>query len=329
MTLIPPENRIVLDANVLLTGMLVPQSRSRKVLDGAVRGKYAAYVVENTIEESEKALSRVSQETGINLLKSFRDTLSVVRLVLLPRVTREEGRAYTAIRGTADKAIAAAAARISARICTNDLSDFREAGKYGLRITTPEILARDDSLSPNSFFPGFLASPSQGAIYASIGELAWAHVKFAENAQDEFYVFDWEGVCACYFEARSSSLVARLENGPALSVTCNELVGTGPSIRFVVSYDCTSEASLYFGPVTKASVLGDWFPIVRPDARIWIGCDRHGKKQLNGSIFRTYAVPYRVSDRAARNMINDITVHNPWERLSLKDMISFCVQGAT
>jgi predicted nucleic acid-binding protein len=323
----PLNNRIVLDANVLLTGMFVPHSKSRQVLDGSLSGRYSAYILENTIEESENVLARVAQETGIDLIRPFRDSLAVANLIRLPRIPAAEGQAYTAIRGTADKAIAAAAAKISASICTNDLADFQRGGQYGLSIITPQQLTDDGSVGLHTVFPGLLATPSQGAIYASIGKLGWAEVKFSDHANAEFYVYDWQGVCACYFEARSRSFVARFDNGPTIRVLCNGLTATSPPIRLIATYDCTSEASLYVGTTDKAFVLANWIPTAPPNARVKIGSDRHGRNPLNGCIYLTYGVPYRVNDRAARNMINDVTVHNPWERLSLKDMIKICVLG--
>ena len=55
--------------------------------------------------------------------------------------------------------------------------------------------------------------------------------------------------------------------------------------------------------------------------------DRRGAKQLNGFLRLVYGVPYKVSERAARNMMGGVTVNNPWERLGLEDIIKFCVLG--
>ena len=101
--------RIVLDANVLLTGLFVPQSKSREVILAVLRGELIAYVIENTIEESEGVIARAARETGVDLLQSFRDAIRIIRLITLPRISRDQGRAYSAIKGRGDKALAAAA----------------------------------------------------------------------------------------------------------------------------------------------------------------------------------------------------------------------------
>ena len=96
----------------------------------------------------------------------------------------------------------------------------------------------------------------------------------------------------------------------------------------LVTYDCKSEASIYISPTAKESSNNSWTPtplIVAP--RTWIGCDRRGANQLNGCLRLVYGVPYRVSERAARNMMSGATVNNPWERLALEDIIKFCILG--
>lgn len=320
--------RIILDANVLLTGLFVPQSKSREVILAVLRGELAAYVVENTIEESEGAIVRAARRTGIDLTQSFRDGIRQIGVVTLPRVSRDEGWTYTKIKGTGDKAIAAAAAKISADICTNDLSDFKQGDRYGLRVTTPQHLIADNSIGLHTLIPGLLATPSQGAIYAEVTQLNWAGVNFPDSATDKFYVFDAESIVGCFFDARLRSLVARIDGGPTVCVPLGMVCASALPLNLVVTYDCVSEVSIYVNSITKYSSPGTWYttPLISAP-RTWIGCDRRGTNQLNGCLRIVYGVPYKVSERAARNMINCVTVSNPWERLALEDIIQFCVLG--
>ncbi len=321
--------RIVLDANVLLTGLFVPQSKSREVILAVLRGEFVGYVIENTIEESEGAIARAARQTGVDLLQSFRDAIRLVRLITLPRISRDEGRAYAAIKGTGDKAVAAAAAKLSADICTNDLADFKEGHRYGLRITTPQHLTADGSVGLHTLVPGLVVTPSQGAIYAEVTQLNWAGVNFPDGAADNFYVFDAENIGCCHYNVKSRSFVAHIDAGPSVSVPYNVVAASELPLHFVVTYDCASEASIYISPAAKASSNDSWTPtplVVAP--RTWIGCDRRGANQLNGCLRLVYGVPYRVTERAARNMMTGATVNNPWERLGLEDIIKFCVLGA-
>jgi len=320
--------RIILDANVLLTGLFVPQSKSREVILAVLRGELAAYIIENTIEESEGVIARAASQTGIDLIQSFRDAIKQIGVVTLPRVSRDEGRAYTAIKGTGDKAVAAAAAKISADICTNDLADFKHGDRYGLRITTPQQLTADGSIGLHTLVPGLLATPSQGAIYAEVTQLNWAGVNFPDIATDKFYVFDAENIGDCYFDVKSRSLVARIDGGPSVCVPLGVVNANALPLNLVVTYDCASEVSIYINSTAKYSSAGTWnaTPLINAP-RTWIGCDRRGVNQLNGCLRIVYGVPYKVSERAARNMINRVTVNNPWERLAMEDIIKFCVLG--
>lgn len=321
--------RIVLDANVLLTGLFVPQSKSREVILAVLRGELAAYVIENTIEESEGAIARAARHTGIDLLQSFRDAIKQIRVVTLPRVSRDEGRAYAAIKGTGDKAVAAAAAKISADICTNDLADFRHGNRYGLRITTPQQLTADGSIGLHTLVPGLLATPSQGTIYAEVTQLNWASVNFPDGATDKFYVFDSENIGGCYYDVKSRSFIAHIDGGPSIQIPIGVVAANALPLNIVVSYDSASEASIYIGSTANNSSAIAWNATPLSTAsRTWIGCDRHGANQLNGCLRLVYGVPYKVSERAAKNMMNGATVNNPWERLGLEDIIKICILGA-
>ena len=309
--------RIVLDANVLLTGLFVPQSKSREVIRAVLRGELVAYITENTIEESEGAIARAAHQTGVDLLQPFHDAIRLVRLITLPRISREQGRTYAAIKGRGDKAVAAAAAKVSADICTNDLADFTEGHRYGLCITTPQQLTANGSVGLHTLVPGLVVTPSRGAIYAEVTQLNWAGINFPDGALDRFYVFDAENIAGCYFDVESRSFVMRIDGGPTVCVPHSTVAASTLPLHFVVTYDCALEASIYISPDAKASSTEAWTPtplIVAP--RTWIGCDRLGANQLNGCLRLVYGVPYKVTERAARNMMTGATVNNPWERLT-------------
>ena len=105
--------------------------------------------------------------------------------------------------------------------------------------------------------------------------------------------------------------------------------GSDLPIHFVMTYDCASEATIYISPAAKTWSDVSWTPtplVIAPRTRI--GCDRRGANQLNGCLRLVYGVPYKVTERAARNMMIGATVNNPWERLALEDVIKFCILGA-
>ncbi|MBI2174241.1 MAG: hypothetical protein HYU33_03500 [Candidatus Omnitrophica bacterium] len=322
------EKRILLDANVLLTGLFVPQSKSRQILRAIQRRELPGYVIQNSIDEAETAISRAARGTGVNLLRAFREAMQISRLVVLPRVSRDESRAFAAINGTADKALAAAATKISAEICTNDLADFKNCDRYGFKTRTPQQLTDDGTVGLDSVVPGILATPYQGTFYVELTQLNWANVRFPTVATETLYLFDAERIGACYFEAKSHSFVVRLDDGPSLSVSHGVVRADSLPLKVVVTYDCMSEASIYIGTTEKESTALSWHPSgIAVDAKTWIACDRRGGNQVSGCVRLIYGVPYLVSERAARNMIAGVTVNDPWERLSVEDMITLLVRG--
>jgi len=310
---------------VLLTGLFVPQSKSRQILRVIQRGELPGYVIQNSINEAETAIARAASRTGVNLLRALREAMQISRLVVLPRVSRNEGRAFAAINGTGDKALAAAATKISADICTNDLADFKNCGRYGFKTRTPQQLTDDGSVGLDLVVPGILATPYQGTFYVELTQLNWANVAFATEATETLYLFDAERIGACYFEARSHSFV----DGPSLSVSHGVVRADSLPLKVVVTYDCMSEASIYIGTTEKESTALSWHPSgIAVDAKTWIACNRRGENQVNGCVRLIYGVPYLVSERAARNMITGVTVNDPWERLSVEDMIRLLVRGS-
>jgi len=323
------KNRLLLDTNILLTGFFVPQSKSFQVIQSVLRQELTGCVIENTIEEAENAISRAATQTGVNLIGSFRETLETLRrsgLIVLPRISRDEGRGFTSIKGAGDKALAAAAVKYSADICTNDIADFKKSDVYGFKVYTPEDLTRGGTIGLHTLCPGFLVTPNQGSFYIEFGALNWVNVTFSSDSHETLYLFDSEQIGACYFEAHSHSFVFQPDNGPRL------FLYHGPvrldSIKMVVSYDCNSGATIFLGTGTNSSQTSQWqsFPLAA-SARTYVGCDRHGLNQLSGCIKSIYGVPYPVNERAARNMINGVTVQNPWERLSLETMIRLLFGG--
>lgn len=320
------EKRLLLDTNVLLTGFFAPQSKSFQVVMSVLRRENFGYVIQNAIDEAEGAIDRAARQTGVNLLRPFQDALRESGLVVLPRISREEGRDFTAIKGTGDKALAAAAIKISAAICTNDIADFRHSHRYGFEVYTPTDLTNDGTIGLHTLCPGILAAPNQGAFYVEFGGLNWANVTFPGESTETLYLFDAEQIGACYFEACSHSFVFQPDNGPRLSMP------HGParldSFKMVVSYDCNSGVTIFLGNTASSSHTSMWQPFpLSAGARTYVGCDRRGSNQLSGCIKSVYGVPYSVNARAAKNMINGAVVNNPWERLSLETMIRLLVLG--
>ncbi len=312
--------RLLLDTNVLLTGLFAPQSKSFQIIMSVIRREITGYVIQNAIDEAERAIIRAAKQTGVNLLTPFRDAVKESGLIILPLITRDEGREFAAIKGTGDKALAAAAMKISATICTNDISDFKHSDRYGLTACTPIQLTHDGTIGLHTVCTGILATPNSGSFYIEFGSLNWANITFPTSSIDKFYLFDAEQIGGCYFEACSHSFIFQADNGPRLSVPHRPV--RPDTLKMIVSYDCNSGTTIFMGDMTSFTSSTTWLPMpLSVGARTYIGCNRNGINQLSGCIKSFYGIPYPVNSKAAKNMISGNVVSNPWERLSLETMI--------
>jgi len=299
-------------------------------------GLFNAFVITNTLEESEKVIARVEKETGVKVIHHFRDVLKAMWVFELPRVSRDAGKAFNKIKGTGDRAIAAAAVEYSAEVCTNDISDFKHASLYGFDFYTPQQLTESDTSNERRIFPGVVGTTSsQGTICAEI-RVDWINHAFPNNSNDKYYIFDSEGIGSCFFDCGTHSFVAKMDGGPSICIPRNAEISRSHALYFVLSYDCNSEATLYIGTpsdseswlLASGSMTGPWSPAMAiSGSRTFIGCDRHGKSQLNGHLGLLYGVPYKASRKAVKNMVNANSVNDPWERLSLEDAIKLAVAG--
>lgn len=310
--------RLILDANVLLAGVLAPQSKSRLVLEKIRASEIAGYVAENTITEVERVLARTAMWMRLNLSATFHQAIFSAGLIILPRISRTEGKKFSGVRGSGDRAIAAAAAKIGADICTNDLKDFRKCGQYGLTVITPQQLADDGVIDLNTVCPGILTTPSQGTIYVEISALQWAGMQHLTGTP---YLFDIDRIGGCFFDQSSAAFVGFLDNGPRLSIPFGTIEAASLPLKIVMAYG--SQLAMYVGTTHADSIATDnWLPsAVAAPIKTSICNDRLGANQIGGCVRLIYGVPYSVSRRAAINMITGATVNNPWERLSVIEMI--------
>lgn len=313
--------RILLDTNVLLTGMFAPSADSNELLRDICDGRYTAYVLENSITEAEGAIRRAKESMGIDLQRAFDGGLRQLNIPILPRVTRSEWKGYNRIKGKGDKAIAAAAAKIDVEICTNDLDDFKKASDYGLSTTTPSELVSDGSIGLHTLMPGMLASPSIGSIYCELPEMNWRGVSFKEADKSRFYVFDSEGFGALYFLPSETSLIFELDGGLSTSAKYRSSL---EDLSFVAAYDADEGISLYIQN-EKFVEEKQWVPCAKAIRGFSVGNDRNGANQLNGGISRMFGLPIMVNEKEAINILERKTVHDPKERLSLEHMIKLFI----
>jgi len=321
--------KIILDANVLLTGIFVPQSKSRQVLSDIEKGHIAGYIVENTIEEAEGVAERVRRNTGVRVSEVLYDAIVASKVIILPRIVRVEAEAFSQIKGRGDKAIVAAASKLGAIVCTNDIGDFKESPRYGVSVTTPYDLVHDGVVALDMVFPGFISNQKEGTYYIESPSLLWADIKFRSTPNYRMYFFDLNGFGSLFFEASSHSFVFQMDNGLALSIKSGVVTTRDLPIKIVLTYEASSGIDMFIGHRGKKNSLQTkWIPgTMSGNERIFLGSDRFGKNQLAGCILLLFSLPNYMTERAANNLMAGITVKQPWERLGLEKSVEMMFGG--
>jgi predicted nucleic acid-binding protein len=156
---------VLFDANTLISGIFLPYSQSRKVLDKLWSGTLKGFVCRDTLDEAQGAFERAYRNTGVDLSGAFESTLVRLSLSTLPGVPQGERSLYRRVKGSGDKALVATAKRYHLMICTNDIKDFRHAGEYRVSVVTPDRLADEGGPSLERIVLGNLASEKEGTIY--------------------------------------------------------------------------------------------------------------------------------------------------------------------
>lgn len=73
--------RILFDANVLINGVLLPQSQSRKVIEKLNHDTFKGFVCQNTLDEIQGAFIRAYRNTGVDLTHIFMSTIRFLPII--------------------------------------------------------------------------------------------------------------------------------------------------------------------------------------------------------------------------------------------------------
>jgi len=311
---------MILDTNVLLNGIFNPKSFSYKILH-SYGSSQKLYLVENSIDEAEKAMSRAYAKTGINLKNRFYHSIKVLKIVSLPRITRTQAREMKRVKGSEDKAIAYASAHYKIPICTCDVSDFRDSKKYGFEIFTPEN-AISEELNMDNILTGYLANNQKGTIFIQFSP-QWSGRKLSTLGNMKFYLFDIPGFMSCFFDSETSSLNTILLENNSTSITIQEELNN--ELKVVITYDNEIGLNLYFGYRGKqSSIEHKWNSDIKLDSnsKIHIGSDSKNQNSIFSNLRYFCSLPDFLSETGINNLMNNKTLPLPWDRLPLETVIN-------
>lgn len=315
-------NRVLLDTNILLNGIFVPQSYSRRVIVDLINRKYDGYISEDVLKEADSRLTSVYDETGIDLHSTFNTFISESSLTILPHENAECGRTYGRIKGKGDRLIAASAHRNDLLICTSDVNDFRNAHEYGIEISTPYELSFTGDMSSSDLFPGFLATSREGSIYYHV-EAYW-HGLCRMSQYDRMYcISDIPNIGGLYLSTKSGDLVYISESGCKVSVSMKEIPKDNEDVQIVVSYSCESGISIYLGYRGKQkSESCNWSHSHYLSAtKILIGRGKYGEFGAAMGVRTIAGFPTKLSEKGANNLMGEKLPPHPWDRLDIADVV--------
>jgi hypothetical protein len=314
--------RLMLDTNVLLTGVLLPFSASGEVLSLIRDGVHAGYVIQNVLDELQSVIRKECLETGVDVWPIFQAALPSMNILFLPEVDNSLAAQYESVNGSYDKAVACGAFTYGASICSNDIKDLIPAKDYGIGFVTPDELSARPPDSLPFIFPGMWTDRNEGSYYIEIGGLNWINQRFPKTAQERFYFFDDPGVGACYFRACDHTIIFQLDNGMSVMLKHGPILTEHLPLRLVASYKSTIGAMVHTSTGKSKSVKNkSMYLIDFRRQQVHAGSSRYLRHQLSGNILKLFGMPVLLGHKEANRIFAGKTVALPWDRMSIKNMI--------
>ena len=284
-----------------------------------IKRELAAFVNENILEEAKGAIERAYRNTGVNLQETFDGFLSLAKVIILPKVYKNEYRCFTSIKGNGDKAVVATAAKFGLIVCTKDSLDFKKASKYDVEVVGPGYFVKPRAIVDfSTFMFGHFPLPNQGTFY--IRQILNSPTK----SPTKLCLFDSENIGALYLDPTDISLKYCVEDGPEVAMSLGEISDNFIE-KIIVSYDCTRGIEMYFGEDgPRSSFETTWTSNApRPGDKTHFGSHRSGQFHINGGHSGFAAYPRRYSKKACNAILRDDGPPSAWSRLSLEEAINF------
>lgn len=314
--------RIILDTNVLLNGLFVPYSYSRKVLEYINSGKIIAYISENTLAEAQKKLREIEKEIGIDLSGQFMLFIKNFSYFILPRITRNEAKKYKFIKGIEDKSLTALAVKTGLEICTNDVNDFRNSNRYGVVVKTPKDMCSDGTAKLEDIFTGNLASPFEGTYYLAASSY-WLDLCGKSSNRKLYGIYDTPGIGGLYLDSASTSFKFIIDNGPSVSLKIKGISTGETSTKIVVTYKCTEGVQIYHGyRGGRAIQKVTWTPEKPPlnvSTKYCQGRLGNFDAPMHIALFSSFHKI--VTEKEANNLMGNKIPSYPWERIGLVEAL--------
>lgn len=301
-------NRVVLDTNVILNTIFIPESTSRIAMKYLAKKGVNFYIDTNIINEAKLVFQKRTSENSIRFdgeLDQFIRYFGV----------NEINRRIMSIKK--DKHILTLAEEIDAEIITNDQELAYTCLKDGIDVSTPYmVILKSISNNEGLFNPGVEIFKSgglntkEGSIYICIDTSRIC-------PSDKGYLADIEGAFSLQIDAEKVYLKDVMNNtliSASLKKTKLEVI--------LLSYSANGVALRTRQCGEEMAYKSGIFDSITSDKKIWIGCNSHESGQPGLSFFSFIIKPTPIGRDSRRYYINQPQLRpNPYDEDRLDQYI--------
>ena len=324
ITPVKQPQRVVFDANVLLTAFLVPPSQSAEAVMQAMEGKIKGLVCKENVKEVFTQLERAPKELVAGLKPLFLTFLDVrkIEIVSNPSIC-DQLRFRKTVSNRGDRCLVSTAYRTGAIICTNDIKDVNPKTALGIECQLPDKLNWTGELAANNFVKSVLCRRGTGCVaikfmlYVGRNDFVGRKplVSGLLAVPDQFKLELITGPNLIRFQ---------LKNAPTVELDISKVFSEE-------HYPLTVFASFDFKEGVELIVATASGQIIRTSDNTNWNCPNNGflkqtkmflmpNSQYPTLLGYSAVFPYPMSGRAVRKLLSGKTTDNPFERLSVEDM---------
>lgn len=318
--------KLFLDTNVLLNGIFNPLSFSSKLLLLSSKPTVECYVLEHNLAEAHHILTRVQQNTGVDLHDSFNAAMKRLPLSMVDPATNEELQPFLGLGGRKDAPLAAVAVREKMAVCTND-PDFSSGNAKALGIDVKDpvdavLAARGYEMDMDIIFPGFLMTPDEGAFYVD-AIAGWGDFIKEKDTTGLWCIFDAVGIGGLYLDLNRGGLAYFADTGPDGFISLKGFPYGEQRLRAVVSYDSSADLGIYMGHGKQHfKQASSWTPsssLTPSKITFWRGRMGNFGAATKTRLMAGFAK--KVTESGANKLLNGGNPIVPPERLEMENIV--------
>jgi predicted nucleic acid-binding protein len=318
--------KLLLDANVLLRGILNPLSISAQIVAAIIAGKIEGFVLQHNIREAKKIIEEIEERTGVSLNSVFEQSFSRIPFTFLDDRPKSEINQYLHVGGRQDAPLAAVAAFEKIPICTND-PDFLNAKQTAIRFEAKDpaeclLIARNYELKPDQFVRGFFNGPDEGSIYLVL-KSCWGSLIRNYRLRGLWCLLDSPGIGGLYLDLDQGGLSYFADNGPSCFASLHDCPDGDSDLVVVVTYKADAGLAIFRGHgKAKGELEGTWSPGEMPPGtrQTNLLSGRRGDFQACAGVIMAAGFQKHRSERAANNLIDRGHPVIPAESISLEEI---------